>query len=357
MVARARKCGALLLSLFLAGCNQGGTVRVLKLAYVLDTRHPVHQAMAYLGSRLEALSHGALRLDIFPAGQLGGEREYLESLQVRSLDLAKVSSSVLENFVPSRAVFSLPYLFVDEKHKWRVLVGPLGRRLLLEGERYWLRGLCYYETGSRNFYLVNRPVLRPEDLHGLKIRVMQSYWSIRTVNTLGGSATPIAFGELYTALQQGVVDGAENNIPTFYESRHFEMCKYLILDGHSSPPDALVISTHTWDRLQPIERRWLEQAAEESVAYKRRLWATAVEQDLAAVRRAGVQVIVPDVESFRQRVQVLYEELRHSHHDLYRLVEEIRSAAAPEESHPLAYLEQRHPDEDTAQKAVAEAAP
>ena len=302
------------------------SVKVLKLAHVLDASHPVSKGMVKLADTLHDISGGQMRIDIYPAGQLGSsEREYIESLQIGSLDLTKVSSAVLENFVPSAAVFSIPYVFQSDQHRWNVLFGPVGEKMLLEGEPVWLRGLCFYETGSRNFYLRDKAVYTPDDLKGLKIRVMRSYWSIRTINALGGSATPISFGELYTALQQGVVDGAENNAPTLYQSRHYEISKYYVLDGHSSPSDILLISTHSWNRLTDRQKSWLQQAVHVSVEYQRNLWDEATNEALDSMRNYGVTIIEPEKALFRKKVKPLYDELKNEHPALYALVEKIQA--------------------------------
>jgi len=197
--------------------------------------------------------------------------------------------------------------------------------MLLEGEPVWLRGLCFYETGSRNFYLRDKAVYTPDDLKGLKIRVMRSYWSIRTINALGGSATPISFGELYTALQQGVVDGAENNAPTLYQSRHYEISKYYVLDGHSSPSDILLISTHSWNQLTDRQKTWLQQAVQVSVEYQRNLWDEATNEALDSMRNHGVTIIEPEKALFREKVKPLYDELKKEHPALYTLVEKIQA--------------------------------
>lgn len=314
----------LLLSLF--GCYGHGDVRVLRLAHVLPVDHPVHKGMEYLAKRVDELSGGKLRIKIYPGGQLGSERECLESLQIGSLDMTKVNSAVVENFVPSVAVLSLPYLFSSTKHRWKVFNGEIGKQMLHDGEPFWLHGLCFYETGTRNFYLTKVPVYKPEDLKGLKIRVMRSHWSIESVKALGASVTPIAFGELYAALAAGVVDGAENNIPTFYQSRHWEICKYFVLDGHTAPSDMLLISTHTWKRLSDQEKDWLMKATKESVDYQRKLWYSAENTYLDIMKKGGVQVIQPDTLAFKEKVKPLYEKLKQSHNFLYPLVEKIKQA-------------------------------
>src|SRR5690554_5273409 len=146
----------------------------------------------------------------------------------------------------------------------------IGDDLLLSTKDKWIRGLCYYDAGSRSFYTKSRPIRHPDDLAGMKIRVMNSITAVQMMRTLGGSATPISWGELYTALQSGVVDGAENNLPSFYSSHHYEVCKYFSLDEHTTIPDVLVISKKVWDSLNSQEKEWLQQAADESVIVERK---------------------------------------------------------------------------------------
>lgn len=292
------------------GCGTQDGARVLKLAHGLDVSHPVHAAMVHLAERLEEASRGQLRVEIHPSGQLGEERALIEMLQIGSIAMAKVSASPLESFVPEMAVLSIPYVFRGNAHLWRVLGGEVGRDLLAAGERYYLKGLCYYDAGPRSFYTTDTPVRTPDDLRGLKIRVQQSITSTRMVRALGGSATPIDWGELYSALQQGVVDGAENNPPSFFLSRHYEVSRYYTLDEHTWVPDVLLISTHVWDRLSPEERRWLEEAVAASVVEQRRLWREASERALEEVRTAGVEIIEPDKAAFRRAVQPLFDSYR-----------------------------------------------
>lgn len=279
---------------------------VVKLGHALDPSHPVHKAMVFMGKRLDEKSGGKMRMDIYPSQQLGGERQLLELLQLGALGMTKVSAAVLEGFAPAYQVLSLPYLFRDDAHRFRVLEGPIGRELLLQGQAFWLRGLAYYDAGSRSFYTMDRPIRRPDDLVGLKIRTMESATQIALVNELGGSATPISFGELYTALQQGVVDGAENNPPSFLTSRHYEVCKYYSLDEHSSIPDVLLISTIVWNALTPQEQEWLQEAASESAVYQKKLWQEASDDALRQVQTAGVEIIRPEKDPFAAKVSDIY---------------------------------------------------
>ncbi len=304
------KCIVAVLALALiGGCGKSQDKLTLRLAHILDPSTPVHKAMAFMAARLDSLSGGTMHVVIYPSGQLGNERECLELLQLGSLDMTKVSSSVVENFVPAMGVYSLPYLFRDQAHYWQVFNGKIGKEILLQGEPYWLRGLCYYDAGFRSFFLRDKAVYEPRDLAGLKIRVMRSNLSIRSINLLGGNATPLPYSELYSALQQGVVDGAENNPPNFYQKRFFELCKYFVLDEHSAPPDVLLISTHTWNKLTPQQQAWLQQAVAESVTYQRKLWDEMTRKALEAVQAAGVKIIYPDKSKFRAAVKPIYDEL------------------------------------------------
>ncbi len=298
---------------------------MLKLGHGLDVGHPVHLAMVHMVDQVAALSGGQMRIDIYPGGQLGEERELIEMLQIGSLAMTKVSASPLESFVPEMKVFSVPYVFRSQAHLWRVLEGEIGRGLLRAGEPFYLRGLCYYDAGPRSFYTRGRAVRTPADLDGLKIRVQKSITSTRMVQALGGSATPIDWGELYSALQQGVVDGAENNPPSFYLSRHYEVCRYYTLDEHTWVPDILLISTRVWERLSPQEKIWLDAAVVASVVEQRRLWKEASLEALAAVEQAGVEIIRPDIEPFREAVQPLHETYRGTPiWDLIRSIDRVR---------------------------------
>jgi len=185
-----------------------------------------------------------------------------------------------------------------------------------------LRGLCYYDSGSRNFYTINKPILSPNDLIGQKIRVMKNKTSMDMIAAMGGSPTPIPWGELYTALQQHMVDGAENNVPSFYTNRHFEVCKYFVFDEHSRIPDMLFISEKVWNELTPEERGWVKEAAKASSDYQRKLWAEMTEDALVQVQEKGVKVYYPEKQPFVDKVQPLLESYKGT--SIGDLVEQIR---------------------------------
>jgi len=299
----------LIIGIILASCSPQSK-KTLILAHGLDTKHSVHIAMEFMAKRAFELSEGKLEIKLYPSQQLGTERQCLELLQIGSVDITKVSAAVMEGFAPVYKVLSIPYIFTSREHQSAVLGGPVGKKILATGEEFWLRGLCFYDSGSRSFYTKNKPILRPEDLEGMKIRVMSSPTSIDMVKMFGGAATPISWGELYTALQGGVVDGAENNPPSFYLSHHYEVCKYYSIDEHTSIPDVLLISTHTWDKMSEEERGWLSQAANESFVYQQKLWIESEKESLEAVREAGVQIFYPDKQPFREKVKPIIEKYK-----------------------------------------------
>lgn len=298
--------------------------KTIILAHAMHLTHPVTIAMDRMAELADEKSGGQLKIEIYPTSQLGGERELLELVQIGAIGITKISGAVLENIVPAMQALSVPYLFRDEEHFANVLWGDVGRDLLLEGEKYRLRGIAYYDAGMRSFYSVGRPINTPADLAGMKIRVQPSVMAINLIQAYGGSATPLAYGELYTAFQGGIVDGAENNPPSFYTSRHYEVTDYYILNEHTAVPDVLVIGTDVWDNLTEQEREWLMDSVNESVEFQRELWKESEEESLRIVQEAGVEVIYPDKEPFREKVQHIYDDIRENKPELYRWVERIR---------------------------------
>ncbi|UXX79090.1 TRAP transporter substrate-binding protein [Reichenbachiella carrageenanivorans] len=316
----------LTLCLGMTQCRQAKKERVLKLAHGLNESHPVHLGILEMARLLHEISDGQMSMDVYANGQLGQERDLMELLQIGSLDMTKVSAGAIENFVPEFKVLTLPYLFTDSTHTWNVLQGPIGKSLLAKGEKYWLRGLCFYDAGSRSFYSKEAPIETPDDLAGLKVRVMNSQSAFNMVRALGGSPTPVSFGELYTALQQGVVDAAENNPPSFYTSRHYEICKHYAIDEHTTLPDVLIASTYLWSSLNEQQRSWLQEAADRSVDFQKQAWAASVKESLFEVQKAGVKVYYPSKAPFQEKVKGLYDEFKDDP-VLYELIEKIQQAA------------------------------
>ena len=281
-------------------------VRVLRLAHGLDTRHPVHKAMEYMAEKAYEASDGTLKIAIYPSEQLGNEKECIEALQLGYLAMTKISTGSMEAFVEDFKIFGLPYIFRDSEHFWAVCNGEVGKKLLAAGESVRLKGLCYYDAGARSFY-AKKPINAPQDLAGLKVRVMNSPMAFDMVSVMGGSPTPISWGELYTSLDQGVVDAAENNPPSLFSSRHYEVCRYFSLDEHVRLPDMLVISTRVWASLSQRHKEILQQACEQSVGFQRKIWKEAEQAALEVFEQEGVEIIYPDKQPFVDAVQPMWE--------------------------------------------------
>ena len=323
--------GSLLIVLLFSYFLQGGVDKqhkILKLAHGLNTQHPVHKAMEFLAKRAAELSDGQLEVQIFPSEQLGNEKECIEALQLGYLAMTKTSTGPMEAFVPPIRIFGIPYLFRDSEHFWKVALGPIGKELLVAGESKGLRGLCYYDAGARSFYSKKEPINTPSDLAGKKVRVMNSVMSMEMIKAMGGSPTPISWGELYTSLDQGVVDAAENNPPSFDTSRHFEICKYYSLDEHVRLPDMLVISARVWADLNEQQQQWLQQAVDESVIYDRELWTKAEIKSLEEVKAGGVVVTYPDKKPFQEAVKPMWDKFLNSDNQedqaIGRLIQQIQ---------------------------------
>lgn len=314
----------LMIAGLLSSCGTAENKKVLKLAHSLDTEHPVHKGMAFMAERLEEISEGKMAIEIYPGGQLGSEQQCVELLQIGSLAITKVSAAVMEGFNEEYKIFGLPYVFRDKEHGFKVFDGEIGEALLKGSEKFNIRGLCFYDAGYRSFYTKDKPVETPEDLKGKKIRVMKSNTAVSMIKAFGGSPTPISWGELYTALQSGVVDGAENNPPSFYLSHHYEVCKFYSLNEHTGIPDVLIMSDVIHNKLSDQEKAWLAQAVKESVVVQRKLWAESEEESLRKVQEAGVTVIRPDKEKFAEKVEEVYA-LYSDNPKIAKIIKEIRA--------------------------------
>lgn len=320
---------ALSFALVLSSCGKvGGDVTSIRLAHTLDTGHPVHKSLEYMDTALREVSGGKMELVIYPGGQLGSEREIIELIQIGTMGMTKVSASSLEAFVPEMKAFSLPYLFNSNEHMWRTLESDIGKGLLDVGTEYRIKGLGYFDAGSRSFYTTGKRVEEPKDLNGLKIRVMNSQSAVDMVNTMGGAATPVSWGELYTALQAGIVEGAENNPPSFYSSKHYEVSKYYLLNEHTSIPDVIVIGTHRWNSLSAQEQEWVTEAMARATAFQRKLWSEFTEESLRKVAEAGVEVLKADKRPFQESVKSLQKRVEGT--PLEGLVKSIRTLGEEE---------------------------
>ncbi|PVX39709.1 tripartite ATP-independent transporter DctP family solute receptor [Pasteurella langaaensis DSM 22999] len=297
----------------------------LKLAHNLDQTHVVHQALAKMAKEVQEKSNGELKIRIYPSGQMGGPRETIELIQNDALDMTKASASEMESFVKEFSIFSSPYLFDNEEHFKKVLFGEVGKEITDKTQASGFNVLASYVAGTRSFY-AKKPIHSPADMKGLKIRVVSTPTTNKLIELLGGSPAPIPFGEVYTALQQGVIDGAENNIPSYNQTRHVEVAKYYIEDQHTSVPDYLIISSKTWAKLDDNQRKILTEAAKNSEIIQQQLWDDEVKKSRAEAEKVGATFISVNKEPFRNALKPLYDDFAKDP-DLATLIEKIKATA------------------------------
>ncbi|ERF78527.1 TRAP transporter substrate-binding protein [Gallibacterium anatis] len=296
----------------------------LKLAHNLDQSHVVHQALEQMAKEVQEKSNGALKIRIYPSGQMGGPRETIELIQNDALDMTKASASEMEAFVKEFSVFSCPYLFDDENHFKKVLFGPIGKEITDKTTKSGFNVLASYVAGTRSFY-AKKEIKSPADMKGLKIRVVSTPTTNKLIELLGAAPAPIPFGEVYTALQQGVIDGAENNIPSYNQTRHVEVAKYYIEDQHTSVPDYLIISSKTWNKLDDKQKAILAEAAHNSEVYQQKLWDEEVARSTEEAKKAGAKFITVDKAPFREALKPLYDDFNKDP-SLAEIIKQIKEA-------------------------------
>ncbi len=280
----------------------------LKLSHNQNRTHPVHKSMMYFAKKVKEYTHDQVRIRIYPNGQLGTQRESMELMQNGALDMVKSNASELESFEPAYGAFNVPYLFHNRDHFYRVLQSKVGEDILNSSIDKGFIGITYYDAGARSFY-ANKAINTPADLKGMKIRVQPSPTAVQMIKLMGGSPTPLAYGELYTALQQGVVDGAENNPTALTTSRHGEVAKVFSMDEHTMIPDVLVMSTKSWNKLNKDQQAAVKKAARESMLYHKKLWAEMTKKSMDKAKSAmGVKFVKVNKQSFIDAVKPMHDE-------------------------------------------------
>jgi tripartite ATP-independent transporter DctP family solute receptor len=260
---------------------------------------------------------------VYPSAQLGDEKSVIEQVQLGAIDFARVNSSPLAEFSKDIGVFNMPYLFNSSDQMWKVLNGPIGDKLLKSLESSQMIGLTYYDSGSRNFYNSKKVVRHPSDLKGLKIRVQQSNAFVDLVNGLGGSATPMSYGDVYNALQTGVIDGAENNWPSYYSTNHYKVARYITEDQHTRNPEILLASLATWNKLSDSDKKIILQAAKDSQVVQRKEWAKLEKKAKDAAKANGNTITtISNLSEWQKAVQPVYDKYGK---DYKSLIDEIRA--------------------------------
>lgn len=308
--------GFLMLPL-IAGCSTSTAANdqiVLRYAYASNSQ-PVIDSMKEFGRLLEEKTNGEVSVQYYPDSQLGGERELIELTQTGAVDFTKVSGAALESFSKKYSIFGIPYLFDGEEHFYSVMENEeIMNPIYQSTSDLGFIGLTYYDSGQRSFYMSDGPVQSPEDLKGKKIRVMQSETAIKMVQLLGGTPTPMGSGEVYTSLQQGIIDGSENNEFVLVTAGHGEVAKYYSYDEHTRVPDIVVMNEASLERLTEEQREAVYEAAYESTEFQKKVWKDAVDNEKQiAIETHGVEFnTVENTDPFKEAVQPLHEEFKNS---------------------------------------------
>lgn len=302
------------LSLLAAGCG-GGTKpaapaaapaaapMVLKLGETHPPDYPTTMGDKKFAELVAERSKGRIKVEVYPSSQLGEEKAVIEQVQLGAVAFTRVSSSPLAEFHKPLGVFSLPYIFDNSAHMWKFLESADGMKLLdgLQSSRFV--GLCYYDPGARSFYST-KPLKSLADLKGMKIRVQQNKINMDMIAALGASATPMPYGQVFSALQTGVIDGAENNFPSYLTASHSQVAKYYLRDGHQMVPEVLIMSKVVWDKLTPDDQKLIKQAALDSVKTQRELWNKFEKEAETKVKADGCTVTeVTDVKPWQAAVK------------------------------------------------------
>ena len=292
--------------------------------------YPTVRAVDYMAKRLRENTDGELDIRIYAGGQLGSERDTLEITMFGGLDFNRVNLAPLNPIAPATLVPALPFLFRSTNHMRAAMDGAPGRKILDSLEAHGFKGLCFYDSGARSFYNSKRPIREPADMAGLKIRVQNSDLYVALVEALGADATPMSFGEVYQGLVQGVIDGAENNWPSYDRTRHFEAAPYYSTTQHVMAPEVLLMSMRRWRRLTSDQQETIQTAARESVPVMRKLWDARVNESRERLIAAGITLTtITDKSAFQDRVAPVYE--RYLNPELLELVDEILAMdASPE---------------------------
>ncbi|MCX8117990.1 MAG: TRAP transporter substrate-binding protein [Desulfobacterota bacterium] len=280
----------------------------LKLAHMVSTSAHYHVGSVELARLVQERTKGAVKIDIFPAGQLGkGERELVEGLQIGTIDLVVTSTGPMGGFVPQMLVVDLPFLFRDNSHVDKVLDGPIGEGLLKELEKAGIKGIAFWENGFRNLTNNKRPVNRPEDVRGLKLRTMENEVHMEAFRNLGADPTPMAWGEVYTALQQGVIDGQENPIGIIRTHKIYEVNKHLALTGHVYSPALLLMNDKKFKGLSPDFQKIFVEAGREAAKFERRFNRESEAKWLEELKGFGMLITTPEKSAFQKATEPTYK--------------------------------------------------
>lgn len=315
--------GAATLAIALSTSAISVSAQTIKLAHAMPLEHPVSKSLDWFAEQVTKRTN--LRVKVYPNLTLGKEEATLQMVQNGTLAFTKVGGGLTASFSNQYKVLSLPYLYKTEEDSKKILNGPIGQGILQSSEKDGFIGLAFLFSGSRSFYS-NKKIEKPEDLQGLKIRVQNSPIDIDTMKALGASPVPISSGEVYSALQQGVVDGAENDIPTYFSTRHNEVAKYYSMDKHTSIPNVLAVSTEVWKSLSDENKKIIREISVEVLAVQDKLWDEYVDMAKAELIASGSEILTADVPAFQKSVKSVYDKFKQDNPELIPLLDQIQNA-------------------------------
>jgi len=323
---RALLAGAALAAPALIGFKASAQTVNLRSADIHPDGYPTVEGVKTLAKLAKERSNGRLNIQVFHSRQLGDEKDTLEQTRFGVIDLNRTNFAPLNNLVPETVIPGLPFLFRDEAHMHTVMDGAIGQEILAGTAKHGLIGLCCYDSGARSMYNRNKPINTPDDLRGMKVRVQQSDLWLAMMRALGSNPTPLPAGEIYSALQTGVVEGAENNYPTYQAQRHFEVAKFYSVTEHSMSPEILVMSKRSYDKLPKELQTIIQEAARDSVPEMRKLWVARSESARNEVVAAGTKINTVDKAPFEKAMAPVYDQFVRDAR-LKQMVQRIRETA------------------------------
>jgi tripartite ATP-independent transporter DctP family solute receptor len=316
------------MALCLAGSGYAQPKMVLKASDVHPDGYPTVAAIVSMGKKLEAATNGRLSVQMYPSMQLGGEKEAIEQAQVGALQLARVSVGALGPVVDELNVFNLPYLFRSTAHMQKVIDGPIGQELLdkvTNNPKAGLVGLCWMDAGARSLYDTKKPIRNIDDLKGMKFRVMGNTMFVDMMNALGGNGVSMGYDQVFSALQTGVVDGAENNPPSFVFDNHYQVAKFYTLDEHLIVPEILVMSKKAWDALAPADQALVKKLGREAQFEERELWVKYEKTAMDKARAAGITITeIADKKPFQDAVKPVWDKYGPKYADMIKRIQAVQ---------------------------------
>lgn len=297
---------------------------VLKLGEVHKKGYPTELADEEFGRLVDVYSKGKFKVEVFPEAQLGDEKVMIEQVKLGALAFTRVSTGAMAEFSKGLGVFPIPFLFDSSAHLWKFLNSAYGQKMLADLEPSGFIGLCYYDGGSRSFY-ASKPIKKLEDLKGLKFRVIGNTQSAKMVEAIGASAVSLPMTQVFSAIQTGVVDGAENNPPSYLDFNHYQVAKYYLLDHHQRLPEVLMISKKVWEKLTPAEQAIMKKAAADSVAFQRKKWDAYEKEALEKVKANGAIVTeVKDLKPYQKAMKPVLEFYQKEFSDTLKAIDAAR---------------------------------